>query len=230
MSVSPRSLFSAGMSRNIGDEEWGTSKERRKTLTLELIGWELAKGVAGFTGLIFYASFFEWVLHKYLMHMLLWRYPFQAHALIHHGLFRADSSYHLQRSQDEPKVTFAWWNAPLLVALHLPLLLSLGWLFGWAVFAGGLVAMVSDYMLYEYIHWCMHVPRDRWVERTRAFRFVNTHHYIHHRYPYQNLNVVNVLADWVIGTMRTAKEVDLTADPIVNPQAEQHIVQPIAAV
>ena len=165
------------------------------------------------------------------MHTLTLPYSFQAHALVHHGLFRADPTYHLQPGVDAKKVTFAWWNAPLLIGLHMPLLLTLGWLFGWSVCVGGILAMAFDYVLYEYIHYCMHVPQNRWIESTRAFKFVNTHHYIHHRYPYQNLNVVNVLADWVIGTMRTAKDIDLSADPIVNPLAEEEdLATPLAAL
>ena len=198
-------------------------------MTLELILWGFAKGTVGFIGLVLYSSFFEWALHKYLMHTLTLPYSFQAHALVHHGLFRADTTYHIQPGVDPKKVTFAWWNAPLLIGLHLPLLLGLGWVFGWSVCVGGLLALALDYALYEYIHYCMHVPRNRWIERTQAFQFVHTHHYIHHRYPYQNLNVVNVLADWVMGTMLAAKDVDLSADPIVNPQAEQELATPLAA-
>ena len=42
-----------------------------------------------------YASFFEWTLHKYLMHTPFWQYPFRAHALVHHGLFRTGAQYFL---------------------------------------------------------------------------------------------------------------------------------------
>src|SRR5262245_14372966 len=48
---------------------------------------------AAFFCFLAYASFFEWTLHKYLMHTPLWRYPFRAHALVHHGLFRTGTQY-----------------------------------------------------------------------------------------------------------------------------------------
>jgi hypothetical protein len=161
----------------------------------------ILKGSLGFVGIFAFASFFEWTLHRYLMHSLLWPYPFHAHALVHHGLFRADHSYHLRREQDKPKVTFAWWNAPGLVLLTLPLLLSLGAVFGWPVFWGGLIAEVSYYTLYESLHWCMHVPRSRRVEKTRVFRWLNAHHRVHHYYAFKNLNVVFPLADWLLGSL-----------------------------
>lgn len=152
-------------------------------------------------GIFAFASFFEWTLHRYIMHSPLWHYPFHAHALVHHGRFRADHSYHLRREEDKKKVTFAWWNAPGLVLLTLPFLLSLGFAFGWPVFWGGLTAVVSYYALYESLHWCMHVPRDRRVEKTRVFRWLNAHHHVHHYYAFKNLNVVFPLADWLLGSL-----------------------------
>lgn len=47
----------------------------------------------------------------------------------------------------------------------------------------------------------MHVPMNRWIERTRAFQWLNAHHFIHHRYAFRNLNVVFPLADWLLGTL-----------------------------
>jgi len=174
-------------------------------LTVQYVLLVLLKGSVGFAGLFAFASFFEWTLHKYVMHSLLWNYPFQAHALVHHGLFRADQSYHLRREEDKPKVTFAWWNAPGLLLLHLPLLLGLGHLYGWPVFWGGLAALSSYYTLYESLHFCMHVPHNRWIEQTRVFQWLNAHHHLHHRYAFKNLNVVFPLADWVLGSLVSAQ-------------------------
>lgn len=174
------------------------------------IGIVLLTGVVSCLGFFCLTSFFEWTLHKYIMHTPLWQYPFHAHALVHHGLFRADRSYHIQPGVDQNKVRFAWWNAPGLYLLHVPLLSVLVYFFGWAVFWGGTVGLFSYYVLYESLHWCMHVPQDRWVERTRAFRWLNAHHYLHHRYAYKNLNVVLPLADWLLGSLVSVSK--LTAE------------------
>lgn len=195
-------------------------------MTFDFVLWGLVKGLIAFLGMVSYSSFFEWGLHKYLMHMRTLPYTFRTHALGHHVQFRADPTYHIRPGARSLTITFAWWNAPLLIGLHVPLLLGLAWLFGVSVFVGGLLALILDYAVYEYTHYCMHVPRNRWLERTRAFRFVHTHHYIHHRYHYHNLNVVNVLADWIIGSMRTAKDVDLSRDAVLKPPAEPAVVTP----
>jgi hypothetical protein len=150
-----------------------------------------------------YASFFEWTLHRFLMHRpLVWDYPYRAHALTHHQIFKADETYRIQRREDEKKVTFAWWNAPLLIGLHVPMMFAVQWLVGLPVLFAGLAAMGLYYFLYEYLHWCMHVPRRRWFESTWAFRWINAHHLAHHRRMYTNFNVVLPLADFVMRTRR----------------------------
>ena len=158
-------------------------------------------GSGSFLVFFAYASFFEWALHRYFMHTLIWEYPFRAHALTHHGLFRADYSYYLQRKEDEKKVTFAWWNAPGLYLINLPVILLATHFFGWPAFIGGSLSLAAYYGLYEYLHWCMHVPQDRRLERVWSFRWLNAHHHVHHLYALKNLNVVFPLADWVMGTL-----------------------------
>ena len=68
---------------------------------------------------IVFASFFEWVLHKYVMHRPVgkFRYAFQAHAIVHHGTFKADKTYHLLHEKDKETIPMAWWNGPVLVAI-----------------------------------------------------------------------------------------------------------------
>ena len=161
--------------------------------------------IYGFLGGVVYCSFFEWTLHRFVMHRPVGKfvYPFRAHALVHHQTFRADDSYHLQRDSDKRTVPMAWWNAPLLVALHAPLALWVGWWVGHplAVAVGALSAMSCYYATYEYIHWCMHIPRQRNIERAGLFFRLNGHHLLHHRYMGKNFNVVFPLADALLGTL-----------------------------
>ena len=157
----------------------------------------------GFAVGIVYCSFFEWMLHKYVMHrpVPFFRYPFQAHALTHHGKFKADDTYHLQNEADKETVPMAWWNAPAIWALHVPLVLGIQWLVGKPVFWGVMGAMIGYYAAYEYLHWCMHVPRKRNIERSGIFFRLNGHHLLHHRYMGKNLNVVLPIFDTAFGTL-----------------------------
>jgi hypothetical protein len=153
-----------------------------------------------------YGSFFEWTLHKYLLHQPRWDYPFRAHALVHHGLFRTGADYFLSDSAHLRKIRFAWWNAPLIFILHTPALLYLQHLLGWSILFGALSAIGLYYFLYEYLHYCMHVPKARRLEQTLWFRWLDAHHHMHHKRHFNNLNVVFPLADLLFGTLLSAKQ------------------------
>jgi sterol desaturase/sphingolipid hydroxylase (fatty acid hydroxylase superfamily) len=66
---------------------------------------------------------------------------------------------------------------------------------------GAALAFTSYYSVYEYLHWCMHLPRKRPVERSGIFFRLNGHHLLHHRYMHKNFNVVLPLADLLFGTL-----------------------------
>lgn len=161
-----------------------------------------------------YSSFFEWVLHRYIMHDdRFMKYAHEAHQLLHHDIFRADATYFLNKEihtkEAESHLTFAWWNAPLLIGMHLPFFvgfwflgaMTAGWVGGIVATVFSFSAIVSYYALYEYLHYCMHVPGNRWFERTKFFNYVQNHHRLHHVYYKKNLNVVIPIADFILGSM-----------------------------
>ena len=150
------------------------------------------------------ASFFEWTLHRYFMHRetVGWRYPFERHALVHHRIFRADHTYHLINERDKETIPMAWWNGPLLIACCvLPFVIAALFWQKWGLVCGAAVACTGYYSAYEYLHWCMHLPKKRHVERSGVFFRLNGHHLLHHRYMHKNFNVVMPLADLLLGTL-----------------------------
>jgi hypothetical protein len=161
-------------------------------------------GLAGLLVGIVFGSFFEWTLHKYVMHRPVgkFRYAFQAHAVVHHQVFKADHTYHLQNESDKETIPMAWWNGPVLILIGMIPFAVISWMIGqWAFTLGGLLAFASYYATYEYLHWCMHLPKARRVEKPRLFQRINGHHLLHHRYMHKNFNVVLPLADLCLGTL-----------------------------
>ncbi|MBL9134596.1 MAG: sterol desaturase family protein [Verrucomicrobiales bacterium] len=153
---------------------------------------------------VVFASFFEWTLHRFVMHRPVgpFTYPFRTHALIHHQIFRADETYHLINESDKWTIPMAWWNGPVLVLLcSVPFAAASWWLGQWGLLVGGAVTCGLYYGTYEYLHWCMHLPRRRAVERSGIFFRLNGHHILHHRYMHKNFNVVLPLADLCLGTL-----------------------------
>ncbi len=167
---------------------------------LPSILWSLT----GFLSGLVFVSFFEWVLHRFVMHRPLgWlRYPFEAHAVVHHHTFKGDHTYHLRDEADKETIPMAWWNGPVLIVIGMVPMLGLAWVIGsWAVAAGAALAIAGYYAVYEYLHWCMHLPKARRVERSWLFRRLNGHHILHHRYMHKNFNVILPIADLCLGTL-----------------------------
>jgi len=159
---------------------------------------------AGIGAGVVFASFFEWVLHRFVMHKPVGRfqYAFRAHALVHHQTFKADHTYHLINEDDKSTIPMAWWNGPALIASCLVPVVAAAWITGhWWLVLGAALAFVAYYGTYEYMHWCMHLPKERRLERSWLFRRLNGHHLLHHRYMHKNFNVVLPLADLLLGTL-----------------------------
>jgi len=153
---------------------------------------------------VIYASFMEWLLHRFVMHrpFLGFSYPFRAHAVVHHQTFKADDSYHLSNEEDKHLIPMAWWNGPAIIAIAMiPMFLLAWWAGSWGLAIGALAALAAYYGAYEYMHWCMHLPKARRVEKSWVFHRLNGHHILHHRYMHKNFNVVFPLADLCLGTL-----------------------------
>lgn len=174
-----------------------------------------------------FASLFEWALHRFVMHRPVgsFRYPFERHALIHHHIFKADESYHVRDEKDKETIPMAWWNGPVLVALcQVPFIAAAVISRKWGLVCGAAIACTLYYAAYEYMHWCMHLPKKRHVERSRIFYRLNGHHLLHHRYMHKNFNVVFPLADLLLGTLLLRSKVKFKqaqgpAVPNVQPQS-----------
>jgi hypothetical protein len=106
------------------------------------------------------------LLHKPLRFV---RCPFDTHAMVHHRIFRADHTYHVQNKTDEAKIPMTWWNGPVLILVAcLPFTAMAALTSGWLLL-GAFVAACTYYATYEYLHWCMHKPKRRVVERSGIF-------------------------------------------------------------
>jgi hypothetical protein len=150
-----------------------------------------------------YCSFAEWILHRCFMHTkFIPRFPFTAHALVHHTLFRADKSYHASTEEQMKHVSFNWWDHLTLIAIQATLFGGVELLIGLPILIGATLSVVTYLLAYEGIHYVFHVPKDRFFERHAWFRWLKHHHWIHHRQQFRNMNVVLPLADFVLRTRR----------------------------
>ena len=157
-------------------------------------------GIAIFILALVYANLFEYVMHRWLMHRL--RGFVKRDHMLHHSVFRGDEHYQVLRSEDRDFILFEWWQAPVIIGSHMPALWGIGLLIGWPVMWPSALALAAYFAAYEYLHWCMHNPIGRLVERTALFRYLDANHKLHHGRPRINFNVVCPLADLLFGTLR----------------------------
>jgi hypothetical protein len=183
----------------------------------------------GFAAGVMFASFVEWALHKYFMHRPFFGfdYPFQAHAIVHHHVFKSDHTYHVINPADKKIIPMAWWNGPAIIAVGMIPVLALAWgSHRWDASIGTLVAFIVYFCAYEYMHWCMHLPKARRVEKSWVFYRLNGHHLLHHRYMHKNFNVVLPFADLCLGTLLLRSKIKFpqargAAVPDVQPRSLQ---------
>jgi len=163
------------------------------------------------------SSLSERWIHKFLMHRALWiiTHPHYALEVIHHGLFKADESFELQNhapekiKHDRTKIRMAWWNFLIIVpvgsipyaCVAAPFAFFGLWAVALTIYITGTCVALAYYFVYEYIHWCMHLPRGRQLELWPIFQWLLRHHRIHHLLFNKNLNVVLPFADWLFGSL-----------------------------
>ena len=169
-------------------------------------------GLAIFPAGLIYASFAEWVIHRRIMHRPLFRFRhfFIGHAMIHHGKYQANSTY-IVGDRPRTDLTLAWWAMPFPVLFHVPFLVAVAVWVSLPAAVGLLAALTLYQASYEYLHYCMHVPRNRWFEGVRAFTWINAHHLQHHRKHGTNLNIVLPIADFLLGTRQRLPQAALGA-------------------
>lgn len=153
---------------------------------------------------LFLVNLGEYGAHKALGHKKrgFARMFYARHAADHHGFFHHDQ-YEIRDHRDLRVVLLPSYFLFVVFAMAgiLGALLSLvlGAGAGWLL-AGGIIA---GYVLYEFVHFCDHLPADRAITRLPGLRRMREHHRVHHdpqlatRY---NFNVTFPLTDWLLRT------------------------------
>jgi hypothetical protein len=169
--------------------------------------------LAWFVGLAVVMSFIEHQVHRRLMHrknMLSGRLPafkkvFEHHAILHHGHYHTifhdapvphGQARHLRLSLKEG----------VLEALPIAVLMAT---ISWQGAMTFVMVVCLHHCIWNQIHLEMHKPEKRFFSHWPTYKFLARYHYLHHRYPHKNFNVVLPLADYVLGTHIRASKSDL---------------------
>ncbi|MBX9570689.1 MAG: sterol desaturase family protein [Candidatus Obscuribacterales bacterium] len=171
---------------------------------LQIVGWFIFSCVL--------MSFIEHQVHSRLMHrknFLSERSPsfkrtFEAHAIFHHGHYSKMFTDEPVAVGEDKEIRLTVRKAPIKALPVAALIASISW-------QGALilVAVVTlHHWIWNKIHLEMHKPEGRGFNNWPIYKFLARYHWLHHKYPDKNFNVVFPLADYVLGTNARANDID----------------------
>ncbi len=153
-----------------------------------------------------FCNFFEWWLHRYVMHRPsqnpIGRAVYNRHTLQHHQFF-TEHEMRFANHRDYRVTFFPTYALATFTLISIPAAILLGFVFdaniGWLF----ITTTTSVYLIYEFMHFCCHVEDNAFV---RNMSFVNTirrHHTAHHDQSImmeRNMNLTFPIMDWAFGT------------------------------
>ena len=137
-----------------------------------------------------YASFFEWTLHKYLMHTPFWQYPFRRSCLGSPRSFPDRRPVFSSRCKDHPKGSLRLVERPVYYPASPTC--AAGYKERWTQTYWQAPCQRSSSTIFSLrISPLLHAYSQTTLARNDAwFRWLDSHHHMHHKRHFNNLNVV----------------------------------------
>ena len=150
-------------------------------------------------------SFIEHQVHARLMHrrnFLSERSPkykrvFEAHAIFHHQHYSKIFHDEPVPKGEDQEIQMTVHKAPIK---GLPVALILA-CFSWKGALAFTGVITAHHWIWNKIHLEMHKPEQKKFSKWPIYRFLARYHWLHHKYPGRNFNVVFPFADYVLGTV-----------------------------
>ncbi len=168
---------------------------------LQILGWFVFSCIL--------MSFVEHQVHARLMHrrsVERFKKTFEAHAILHHKIHYPDIFCDEPVPPGEDKeIRLTVRKAPIKALPVAAIIALVSW-------QGALILMAvvtMHHWIWNQIHLEMHKPVGRGFSNWPIYKFLARYHWMHHKYPYKNFNVVFPLADYVLGTHVRASEAEL---------------------
>lgn len=151
-------------------------------------------------------NFFEWWIHRYIMHrpskVPLFRAVYSRHTLMHHQFF-TEHEMRFAGAHDWRVTFFPPYALVVFTLMSIPAALILGAVFspntGWLF----ITTTTSMYLIYEFMHFCCHIEDNWFVRNTPFINTIRRHHTAHHAQNImmeRNMNLTFPVMDWLFGT------------------------------
>jgi Fatty acid hydroxylase superfamily len=167
---------------------------------LQIIGWFIFSCVL--------MSFIEHQVHSRLMHRktVTFQRAFDAHVFAHHKHYSEIFSDEPVAPGADTDIRLSVKKAPIKAIPFAALIALVSWL-GAIIFVA---TACFHHWAWSKIHLEMHKPEQRGFSNWAIYKFLARYHWLHHKYPNKNFNVVFPLADYILGTNIRATEFDLS--------------------
>jgi hypothetical protein len=175
-------------------------------LVIEIIVWLAVS--------ILLMSFLEHVIHRNLMHkrtflsdrFTAFKKMFEHHAVLHHVEYSKIFSDEPVPPKEDRHIRLSM-SEGALEALPFCILFAIISIPGAIIFMG---IVCTHHFIWNQIHLEMHKPQKRFFSDWPIYKHLARHHYLHHKYPSKNFNVVLPIADYLIaGQAVRASKADL---------------------
>ncbi len=151
-------------------------------------------------------NFFEWWIHRYVMHrpskIPLFRAVYSRHTLMHHQFF-TEIEMRFGDHHDWRVTFFPPYSLVVFTLMSIPGAIILGWIIspnvGWLF----ITTTTSMYLIYEFMHFCCHVEEGWFVQNVPFVNTIRRHHTAHHDQSImmeRNMNLTFPVMDWAFGT------------------------------
>ncbi len=172
---------------------------------LQMFGWLVFSCVL--------MSFIEHQVHAQLMHRrnyfsdrsAKYKRVFEAHAIKHHGHYSNIFSDEPVPEGEDEEIRLTVSKAPMKSIPAAALIAFFSWQ-GAIIFVG---VITFHHWAWNKIHLEMHKPERRGFSKWPIYKFLSRYHWLHHRYPNKNFNVVFPFADYILGTVAKPNAADL---------------------
>jgi hypothetical protein len=132
---------------------------------------------------------------------------FEAHAIDHHGHYSKIFSDEPVAPGEDREIRLTVRKAPIKA---LPVAVAISFV-SWVGALIFIAVVTFHHWVWNKIHLEMHKPEHRRFSNWKIYKFLAAYHWLHHRYPNKNFNVVFPFADYVLGTCAVPDEVDRQA-------------------
>lgn len=153
-----------------------------------------------------FCNFFEWWLHRYVMHRPstnpIGRAVYNRHTLQHHQFF-SDTEMRFAHHRDYRVTFFPTYALATFTLISIPGAIVAGFLFGANVGWLFITTTTSVYLIYEFMHFCCHVGDNVIVRNMPLINTIRRHHTAHHDQSImmeRNMNLTFPIMDWAFGT------------------------------